>query len=285
MFTDLHLHTTYSDGSLTPNELIKKAKELGYSAIAVTDHDTVKGIDEAIKAGQENDLEVIPGIEFNTRFQNYDVHILGYLIDYDNIYLLNLLNKIKKERKDRIKKMLQLLKDLYGFEISLKEIKEISANNIIGRSHIARLLIEKGYLENWSKIFDNYIGKGQPAYIDRKKITPFEAIDIIKKADGIPVIAHPGLIENNNLVQKIVNYGIDGIEVYYPEHNDSQTTYFKELAEKNELLITGGSDCHGPHNKDGLRLGQIKLDYSYLKEMKNYKSILNHNPFKKDLLS
>jgi len=181
--------------------------------------------------------------------------------------------------------MLELLKGLYGYEITLQEIKNISENNIMGRAHIARLLTEKGYVQDWEEVFNKYIGRGRPAYVDRNKITPFKAVDIIKKADGIPVIAHPGLIKNNQIVQQIINYGVAGLEVYYLEHSAEQIEYYKELAQSNELLITGGSDCHGPKNKDGLKLGKIRLDYKYLEELKIYKTIVNDKAYKKDLLS
>lgn len=285
MFADLHLHTTYSDGSYSPLELVKKAKELDYSAIAVTDHDTVAGITESIKAGHRYNLEVIPGVEFNTLISGIDVHILGYFIEYKNKPLKKLLDKIRKERRERIEKMIELLKELYNFKISFEEIKEISANNILGRGHLARLLTKKDYVNSWEEVFDKYIGNGQPAYVDRTKITPFKAIDIIKKSNGVPVIAHPGLIKNDKTVQQIINYGVEGLEVYYLEHTEKQIRYYRKLAEENSLLITGGSDCHGPRNKNGLRLGQIRLDYSYLEKLKKYKSHKDDRSFKKDLLS
>lgn len=285
MFVDLHLHTSYSDGSYTPRKLIQKAEDIGYSAIAITDHDTIKGIFEAVNIANNYNLEIVPGIEFNTSYQDIDIHILGYFIDIKNNELISLLEKIKKERRDRIKKIIKKLKDLYNFDLSLEEIKEISENNIMGRSHIARILTEKGYVKKWEEVFDKYIKKGQPAYVSRNKITPFEAVDIIKKADGIPVIAHPGLIENKSIITKLINYGVRGIEAIYLEHTKSQIEYFKRLAQKNELLITGGSDCHGPYNKEGVRLGKIRLDYRYLEELKKYNRIVNDEPFKKDLLS
>jgi len=285
MFVDLHLHTTYSDGSFTPEELILKAKKLNYSAIAVTDHDTVAGLEEAIQLGKKYDLETVPGIEFNTSYKNNDIHILGYYINKKSKKLLSLLNKIKKERKERIEKMIKLLDKEYNFKITMQEIKNISSNNIIGRGHIARLLTEKNYVDTWEEVFDKYIGRGKPGYVDRNKISPFEAIDIIKQANGIPVIAHPGLIGNQQIIDQLINYGVTGIEVFYPEHNKRMTDKYKNIADKNELLITGGSDCHGPKNKEGIKLGKIKLDYCYLNELKKFKTILNDEPFKKDLLS
>src|SRR6056297_1631383 len=285
MFVDLHLHTTYSDGSFTPEELILKAKKLNYSAIAGTDHDTVAGLEEAIQLGKKYDLETVPGIEFNTSYNNNDIHILGYYINNKSKKLLNLLNKIKNERRERIEKMIRLLDKEFNFKITMQEIKNISSNNIIGRGHIARLLTEKNYVDTWEEVFDKYIGRGKPGYVDRNKISPFEAIDIIKKANGIPVIAHPGLIGNQQIIDQLINYGVTGIEVFYPEHNKRMTDKYKNIADKNELLITGGSDCHGPKNKEGIKLGKIKLDYCYLNELKKFKTILNDEPFKKDLLS
>ncbi|MDZ7672509.1 MAG: PHP domain-containing protein [Halanaerobiales bacterium] len=285
MFVDLHLHTTYSDGSFTPEELILEAKKLNYSAIAVTDHDTVAGLNQVIQFGKKYGIETVPGIEFNTSYKNCDVHILGYFIDRKSNKLLKLLKKIKDERRERIEKMIRLLDKQFGFKINMKEIKEISSNNILGRGHIARLLTEKNYVDSWEEVFNKYIGRGKPGYVDRNKITPFEAIDIIKEAEGIPVIAHPGLITNQQIIDQLINYGVSGIEVYYTEHDNKMTEKYLKFAKRNELLITGGSDCHGPKNKEGKKLGKIKLDYCYLKELKKYKSILNDKPFKKDLLS
>jgi len=285
MFVDLHLHTTYSDGSFTPEELILQAKKFNYSAIALTDHDTVAGLDQFIKLGEKHNLETVPGIEFNTSYNNNDIHILGYYINNKSKKLLNLLNKIKNERRERIEKMIRLLDKEFNFKITMQEIKNISSNNIIGRGHIARLLTEKNYVDTWEEVFDKYIGRGKPGYVDRNKITPFEAIDIIKKANGIPVIAHPGLIENQQIIDQLINYGVSGIEVFYPEHNEEMINKYKKIAVNNELLVTGGSDCHGPKNKEGIKLSKIKLDYCYLKELKKYKTILNDKSIKKDLLS
>ncbi|MGM0445171.1 MAG: PHP domain-containing protein [Bacillota bacterium] len=285
MFVDLHLHTTYSDGSFSPEELILEAKKLNYSAIAVTDHDTVAGLNQVIQFGKKHGIETVPGIEFNTSYKNCDVHILGYYMNKKSKKLLKQLKKIKDERRERIEKMIRLLDKQFGFKITMKEIKDICSNNILGRGHIARLLSEKNYVDSWGEVFNKYIGKGKPGYVDRKKITPFEAIDIINEANGIPVIAHPGLIHNQQIIDQLINYGVSGIEVFYTEHNNKMTEEYLKMARKNELLITGGSDCHGPKNKEGIKLGKIKLDYCYLEELKKYKTIINDKPFKKDLLS
>lgn len=284
MSIDLHLHTTFSDGSLTPRELLIKAKKMNFTTVSITDHDTVDGLDQTLKISKDYNIEVIPGIEFNTEYKGIDVHILGYFIDYYNQDLLNILKKIRKERSERIEKMLELLKELYNFDIEFEHIKKISSNNLYGRSHIARILTEKGYVKSWERVFNKYIAKGRPAYVNRDKITPFLAVDIIKAAQGIPIIAHPGLLEDKVIIDQLISYGVFGLEVYYPEHTDQQTQYFKEYAKRNNLLITGGSDCHGPKNKDGLRLGKIRLEEYYLDRLKEYREYLNESNIKKDLL-
>lgn len=269
MTVDLHIHTTASDGSLSPKTVVKKAKKLNYNAISITDHDTIKGLEEAIKTGNEIDLEVIPGIEFNTKFNGHEVHILGYFINYKNKKLLNETRKIQNSRIKRVKKIIEKLNEI-GFNITRKEVFSLSNGGAIGRSHIAHILKKKGYVRTFSEAFDKYLAIGKIAYVERYRLKPQEAINLINEVDGIPVLAHPGLINNDEIVEKIVEIGVKGIEAYYYEHNSKETTKYLEYAKNNNLLITGGSDDHGPGNKDGMRLGKIKLDYELVKNLKSF---------------
>jgi len=269
MAVDLHIHTDASDGSLSPETVVKKAKDMDYDSIAITDHDTVNGLEEAIKIGDKVNLEVIPGIEFNTKLDGYEVHILGYLIDYKNNDLLKESRKIKKSRVKRVKEIIKKLNDI-GFDISAKEVFDLSDGGSVGRSHVARILKNKGYVQSFSEAFDKYLAVDKIAYVNRYRLTTKEAIDLIEKANGIPVLAHPGLINNDDLLDKIVNLGIKGIEAYYYEHNSSETKKYVEYAKNNNLLLTAGSDDHGPGNKDGMRLGEMKFDYKLVSELKSY---------------
>ncbi|MFW5976516.1 MAG: PHP domain-containing protein, partial [Bacillota bacterium] len=260
MAVDLHLHTTASDGSMTPEKLIKKAVELDYEAIAITDHDTVRGIEPALKTAYKYSLEVIPGIEINTEYKNHEVHILGYYIDYKHQKLKKSLNYLKEKRKNRVKKILDRLTNM-NIKIKYEDIEKISQGGTVGRAHIARAMINKNYINSWEEAFEKYIGIGAPAYVRRDKFNPQKTINLIKKIGGIPVLAHPGLINNDDIVKNIIDMGISGLEVYYYEHSQKEIKKYKKLANANNLVTTGGSDDHGPENKDGLRLGKIRLKY------------------------
>ncbi len=267
MAVDLHIHTTASDGSLSPGKIVRKAYEMGYSAIAITDHDTIDGINEAKSVGENIGLEVIPGIEINTEFKKHEVHILGYFIDQFNQELLVKLDEVKKARINRVKKIINKLNDI-NIDISEEEVFSLSDGGAVGRSHIARILHEKGYVNSFSEAFDKYIAIGKVAYVERYRLTPNEAIELIENAGGIPVLAHPALIKNDKIVKEIINMGVKGLESYYYEHDLQDTKKYLKIAKKNKLLITGGSDDHGPGNKDGLRLGKMKLDYNIVENLK-----------------
>jgi hypothetical protein len=266
-YVDLHLHTTASDGSYTPTELVNKARDLGFSAIAITDHDTVGGIEEGLKVAKELGIELIPGIEMNTDYENTEIHILGYYLDYQNEKFLNILADLKEARYNRIRKIVTKLNNL-GLEIDFDEASQLADGGALGRPHIAQIMLNKGYVKKWSQAFDQYIAKGAPAYVERKKITPKEAIEIIKKAGGIPVIAHPALMERDDLLENLLEWGIEGIEVYHTEHDRVDSQRYLEYAKDNNLLITGGSDCHGPERKGEILIGKIKAPYELVNGLK-----------------
>jgi len=268
MSVDLHLHTKASDGSLSPKKVVYKAKKLNYKAISITDHDTVSGLDEAIKNGKKINLEIIPGIEFNTKYKGFEVHILGYFIDYHNKNLINATKKLHDSRVNRVKNIVNKLNEM-GIKITNNDIFSLSDGGAVGRSHVARVLKNKNYVETFSEAFEKYLAIGKEAYVERYRLKPDEAINIIKKAGGIPVLAHPGLIENDKIVNKMLSMGVEGIEAYYYEHNLNETNKYIKLANDNDLLITGGSDDHGPGNKDGARLGKMKIDYKLVEALKN----------------
>ncbi|ACL69933.1 PHP domain-containing protein [Halothermothrix orenii] len=267
MSVDLHIHTNASDGSLSPGEVVKKAIDLGYKAIAITDHDTVAGIIPALQVARKSSLEVIPGIEINTDIEDRELHILGYFIDYTKPDLLKELSSLKKMREKRARKMVQKLRNM-GINIEWEEVINIAGQGTIGRSHICQAIINKGYADSWKEVFEKYIGKNSPAYVPRKKLTPLKAIKLIKECSGIPVIAHPGLVGDDDLVKWIIKHGIEGLEVFYYEHSEEECQKYLNMAKENNLVVTGGSDDHGPGNKDGLRLGKIRLDYTVVEELR-----------------
>lgn len=241
---DMHVHTKASDGILSPKEVVEWAFRNGLAGVAITDHDTVDGIEEACltAAGYDN-FQVIPGIELSTIYYAEEVHILGYHIDYYHSELVELTKTIRDERLNRGKKIIQRLKQL-NYDISIEEVLVYTEGGVIGRPHIARALANKGYVSTMQEAFEKLLGKGKPAFIERFKLPPNEAIDIIERAGGIPVLAHPGLLKKNINIMDILNLGIRGIEVYHTKHTSADNKIYLKLAEKLRLFITGGSDYH-----------------------------------------
>ncbi len=266
-YIDLHLHTTASDGSFTPEILIKKAKKIGFSAISITDHDTVDGLKEGFKIANRMEIELVPGIEMNTDYKDTEVHILGYYINYEDQLFLDKLVKLKEARYNRIKKMAKKLNSL-GVKINFDEIVKLAQGGSLGRPHVAQIMVDNGYVNDWNEAFEKYIGRHASAYVERKKLTPKEAIQLIKEADGIPVIAHPILIRDDELLYQLVNWGVRGVEVYHTEHTKNDSERYLRFAKDNDLLITGGSDCHGPKRKGRILLGDVKVPYYFLEELK-----------------
>jgi predicted metal-dependent phosphoesterase TrpH len=267
-FADLHLHTDFSDSTYTPQALIDISKKKGLSCIAVTDHDTVDGIEPCLKAAKQ-DIEILPAIELTAEHNGLEVHILGYLIEYKNEQLIKKLNFLKQKRIERMGKIIKKLKDL-NIEIKEHEIQEFSGRGTIGRLHLARLMLKKGYINSLSEAFQKYIGDKSPAYICGFHLNPQEAIKLIEDVQGIAVLAHPYSLDQDDLIPLFVSYGLKGLEVYYPEHSPQQTAYYENLAGKYNLLITGGSDCHGDAKPEA-KIGSIKIPYELVERLKKVK--------------
>jgi len=273
---DLHIHTTASDGTLSPAALVALAKEKKLEAIAVTDHDTVDGVAEALAAGAAAGLEVVPGIEISAEHTGGTLHILGYYIDCaDSRFLANIavLQKARADRNPTIIKKLQQL----GMRIELDDVIAEAGNGQVGRPHFAQALLKKGYVKTTREAFDRYLAKGAAAYCDKFRFPPDEAIAHIKSAGGIPVLGHPSslncpsIAELEALLATMVDWGIMGIEVYYSDHNGEQTNLYTELARKHNLLTTGGSDFHGQAIKGvclGSGRGNLNIPYACLAAMK-----------------
>lgn len=261
---DLHTHTTASDGTLTPCELADAAVKSGLAGIAITDHDTVAGLDIALEYKKQTNLpiEIIPGIEMNTEYGDEEVHILGYFINYHDSSLINRLSEIKKARYTRARNMVTRLQKM-GLSIDFAQVERLAHGDLIARPHIARALMEKGYVFSLKEAFNKYIDRGKPGYVPRYKFLPEEAIALIQKAGGISVLAHPGLIKDQDGITRFINMGIDGLEVFYPEHSNRQINYYLLLCARNNLLITGGSDFHGlEKDKNKGKLGLAGLNYN-----------------------
>ncbi len=272
---DLHTHSTYSDGTYSPIELIKEAENIGLSAIALTDHDTVSGLKE-FKSYPSEKVKKVPGVEISVQMKDFNFHMVGLFIDETKGDIYEKLNTLQKARANRNNKIIELLNQ-HGYKISINELKEIAGEQL-GRPHIAKLLYKKGYFNSPEEAFKKCLKKGGIAYVEKFRYPPDIAIKMIKNAGGISIIAHPGLIKINNnekikLIEYLKNLGLDGIEVFYSDHTKDDTEFFYNLAKKLNLLISGGSDFHG-ENKKGIKLGygrdNLSIEYKYYEELEKY---------------
>lgn len=258
MPSDLHIHTTASDGRLSPQEIILSAIKAKLSYIAITDHDTVSGLQQVSNINTGN-LSVISGIEFSTDYPEYEIHILGYNINIYNTQLQQTLDILVSDRQKRAERILAKLKKL-GFIVGYDQVLRIAGTaSAIGRPHIARALVEKGYFKSVSQVFEQLIGYNGPAYEPHYKLKVPDAINLIKNAGGKAVLAHPGLTNNIEVIQWVIENGIDGIEVYHPTHTTDQEQFFLQIAKTNQLFITGGSDYHAIPGRYPEKLGEYTI--------------------------
>ncbi|MDD4908264.1 MAG: PHP domain-containing protein [Candidatus Omnitrophica bacterium] len=267
-YCDLHLHTVYSDSTYTPEELARKASGAGLGVIAVTDHDTVSGIAPAIEAAKQHNIEVIPAIELTAELNGLEVHILGYFIDYLEKNFVKKLESLKEARIRRLYKMIEKLQAL-GISLNADSVLGMChGKGSVGRLHIARALVKEGYCRHTGEAFEKYIGDKGPAYVCGFRFKPAEVIRMIRNtAGGCCVLAHPYSLRNDMLIPALVDEGIQGLEVYYPEHNASMIERYKSMAREYGLVLTGGSDCHGSAKPES-RIGSIKVPYELVEKLK-----------------
>ncbi|UCD88786.1 MAG: PHP domain-containing protein [Desulfobacterales bacterium] len=274
MNIDLHIHSTASDGSLSPIEILNLAIDLNLGAIAITDHDTIDGSRDAVCHGIPPSLEFLTGVEISADpppsfpFSG-SMHILGYAIDLDNSLLNKTLLLLQESRKHRNPRILELLSNL-GIELTLDEVRNEAGECQLGRPHIAQHMITKGFVKSMEEAFKKYLGTGKPAYVDKYRVGCAKAIEIIIDAGGIPVLAHPYLLPIKNekrleaLVITLKEMGLKGLETYYPEHSPRLISQYNEMANRHNLLITGGTDFHGsikPEIKMGSGTGDLYIPY------------------------
>ena len=257
---DLHLHTTASDGRHTPAEIVSKAAALGLEVIAISDHDTVDGVAPALAAAQAYpSLRVIPAVELSTDVPRGEVHMLGYFVDHTDPGFIARLAHMRDSREQRARRMVEKLNRL-GLRISFERVKEIAGSGAMGRPHVAQALLEKGYVASFQDAFRRYIGAGGKAYVGREKLTPAEAVELVLKAGGLPVLAHPltsGAVEETIIELKAV--GLVGMEVYYAGYSDEEITPLAGLANKHGLIATGGTDYHGIAENNETMIGGIDV--------------------------
>ncbi len=277
---DLHVHSTESDGTFTPEELAVEAKNQGLSAFALTDHDTVDGVKQARKAAEKAGIELIPGVELSTEYKKKEVHIVGLFLDEDNPALLSHLAEFRDNRDNRNEKMYRLLQQ-EGFDITEKALRECFPDAVLTRAHIARFLIDKGYVKDIPTVFEKYIGEGCRCYVPRAKVTPMEGIRLIHVAGGKAIIAHPILYHMSdatlrNLILDCKEENVDGIEAVYSTYQPGDERYIKALAKEYGLLLSGGSDFHStnkPMIKMGVGLGHLYVPYEILDKLRNPETV------------
>jgi predicted metal-dependent phosphoesterase TrpH len=272
---DLHTHSSYSDGSLSPRQLVQLAKKRGLRAIALTDHDTVAGVEEALEAGKELGVEAVPGVEISAQYPPGTMHILGYYIRASHRELQGALKKLQQARAARNPKIIERLQGL-GLKITTTEVLDLSGGQV-GRPHIARALVNRGYVSSIDEAFSRYLKKGAIAYVEKFRFPPEEAIAIIRRAGGIAVLAHPFTLgmaqpdELSQLVHGLAEKGLEGIEVFYPGHTEEMAVIYEDVAKRLGLVCTGGSDFHG-NFRDHSYLGNTTLgkglDYGMLESLR-----------------
>ena len=268
---DLHLHTRYSDGSLTPAEVVTLAHQAGVTAVAVTDHDIVDGIPHAIEAATELGLEVVPGVELSSRLNGQELHVLGYFFDWQDKTFRDHLARQRLARHVRNPQTIERLNAL-GLELSEDDVRAKAGSDSIGRPHIAQVLVEKGYVRDAREAFDRYLGEGAAAYVPRALSDTRDVITWIRHAGGVPVLAHPTWTRCEGeplyrLCESLKEAGLLGLEVFYSTHNRRQTSRYLELAKRLDLLVTGGSDFHGAANpaiQVGRGKGNLKVPAALL---------------------
>jgi len=267
---DLHIHTYYSDSTSSPQEVVDDAVKCGLSCIAITDHDIVEGVAPTIEAALPHALEVVPGIELSSEFENCDIHILGYFIDHQKGPLLEKIDVFLDARVERMKKMIMNLKGVGVNNIEFEEVCALTKSRAVGRAHLAMLLQQKGWVNNFKTAFEKYIGPGCPGYAPKFKQTPFEAIELIRSSGGVAVMAHPMLTQKDELIPRFVAAGLKGLEVYYPNCMPTITQFYERIALKNGLIATGGSDAHGKA-KSYTYVGKKTIPYEVVEQLRQAK--------------
>jgi hypothetical protein len=261
-FADLHVHTRISDGIFTPEDAVKQAHRAGLAAVAIADHDSVDGIQAAIWAGKKYGVEIIPAVELSSGFGNHELHIVGYYIDWQNKRFWDKLFVLQEARRERARKIVEKLQEL-GIDISYNLVIALDGG-VVGRPHIAQAMVSRGYVESIDKAFDKYLGAGKPAYVAKYPLSPAGAIKLIKKAGGLPVLAHPVFARVDDMLPKLVEDGLRGIEVYHIKQDAKVSKHYMRLARRYGLLSTGGSNSHGD-----VFVGCVRVPYSIVERIKD----------------
>jgi predicted metal-dependent phosphoesterase TrpH len=264
---DLHLHTIHSDGALTPRELLVKAKNAGLGIISITDHDSVNAVVDAVQVGKDLAVEVVPGMELSASYRNGEIHILGYFFDYTNKALLEALTIFREKRKQRIERIVSKLNQL-NIPLKLESVWANATGDSIGRPHVANAMVNEGHASSYSQAFNKYLGDGRPAYEKKDGFSPEETIELIRQAGGLSFLAHPGNSIDDNFITRLIDSGLDGIEVVHPSHSPELVQYYRSIVDQYYLLECGGSDFHGGLKNDDHSLGNVTIPTSTVDAMR-----------------
>ncbi|MFO1487068.1 MAG: PHP domain-containing protein [Verrucomicrobiota bacterium] len=273
MFADLHLHTNFSDGTFTPEELVAHAAQHKLSAIALTDHDTVEGCPRAAAACAAANLQFIPGSELTAEQADNEIHILGYFLDVQNERLLSETAKFQAIRQNRIREMVARLNEIH-VPLDVEEVFALANCRAPGRPHVARALVKAGLVESLDEAFERFLKKNRPAWVPKSKISAQDAIELIHHSGGLAVMAHPGLNRTDEIIPDLVDAGLDGIECFHTKHPKATSEHYLQMARRFGLLVTGGSDCHGL-NKGRPLVGSVRLPFHYLEKLQAAKKNRN----------
>lgn len=263
---DLHMHTNYSDGSLSTSDLLMRASNAGLNIISITDHDNMNALSDATILGKELGIEVIPGLELSTDLDDKEIHLLAYFVDPNSEELQKYLSFFRQERFHRARRIVQKLRNL-GMNISIDDVMEKAKSSSVGRPHIAYAMVDLGLIKNYQEAFDKYIGDYSPAFERKIHVSPHSALKLISDAGGLSFIAHPGNMKES-IISSLIKAGIDGIEIVHPSHSESQTKFYKGIVDQYCLLASGGSDFHGGKKNDDYNFGKYTIDQSYFEAMK-----------------
>ena len=264
---DLHVHTTASDGTLTPEQVVREAAKTGLGAVGIADHDTVAGIEPGLAAASDAGIILVPGVEINTDYGKDEIHVLGYFVDHRSPALNAHLERQRSARFERGKRIVERLTEM-GVNVSFDRVQEIAGGGAIGRPHIARALVEAGYAGSMYGAFGKFLVRGAPAYVARHKLTPFQAVEMVREAGGVAVIAHPGINKHDELIPNLVEGGVQGIEAYHTEHSSVQAEHYVQVARRCDLIVTGGSDSHGPDNLKTIAIGSVTVDVEVVSRLR-----------------
>jgi len=267
---DLHLHTRFSDGTDSPERVVELARQVGLSAMAITDHDNTEAIAVAAPLASRYGIELIPGIEMSASADGCEVHLLGFFFDRNNAALQRHLTEQQARRVERVHEMVRRLQKV-GVRIGAEEVLQLAGEGTVGRPHVARVLLNHGYIATLPEAFTRYLGPDNPGFVPGSPLSPVDVMRVIRNAGGVPVLAHPIYLRRDPLIEEFMKDGLVGLEVYHSGHTPQMVRHYEEIADRLHLLKTGGSDYHG-QSKEGVPIGVVKLPYQHVEALKQWKA-------------